>query len=145
MWRSIIIAISVVTAILLATEAAAQTAPAIPRNAKVFIAPMNGFETYLKDAIVSKKVPVQVVDQRDQADFEILGKSESQKASTAKKVIMWDWRSAEEASINVVDLKSSEVAFAYSFHQQSSNHGKRSSAEACAKHLKEKILKDTKE
>jgi hypothetical protein len=145
MWRSIFIAVCIVTAILLSGEVAAQTPPPIPRNAKVFIAPMNGFETYLRDAIAAKKVPVQVVDQRDQADFEILGKSESQKASTAKKVIMWDWRSAEEASINVVNLRTSEVAFAYSFHQQSSNHGKRSSAEACAKHLKENILKDSKE
>lgn len=145
MWRSILIAVSVITAILLVTEVAAQTPPAIPRDAKVFISPMNGFETFLRDAIVSKKVPVQLVDQRDQADFEILGKSESQKASTAKKVIMWDWRSTEEASINVVNLKTSEVAFAYSYHQTSSYHGKHSSAEACAKHLKEKILQGSKE
>jgi len=145
MWRHLfLILIAIALVLFLATEAAAQTAAPIPRDAKVFIAPMNGFETYLKDAIAKKKVPVQVVDQRDQADFEIIGKSESQKASTAKKVIMWDWRSTEEASINLVNLKTSEVAFAYSYHNQSSNHGRQTSAEACAKHLKEKIEQSTK-
>jgi hypothetical protein len=140
MWRVLILIISIATIVLFAVDVAAQVPSSIPRNSKFFIAPMeNGFDTFLKDALAEKKVPVQVVDQRDQADFEIIGQSESQKASTAKKVIMWDWRSKEEASINVVNLKTSEVAFAYSVHQQSSYHGKRSSAESCAKHLKEKI------
>jgi hypothetical protein len=140
MWRHLLlITVAVAIVVCAAAEAAAQTAATIPRDAKIFIAPMNGFETFLKDAIAKKKVPVQVVDQRDQADFEIVGKSESQKAGTAKKIVMWDWRSTEEASINVVNLKTSEVAFAYSYHNRSSNHGKQTSAEACAKHLKEKI------
>jgi len=80
-----------------------------------------------------------IVEQRDQADFEISGSAESQKASTAKKVIMLDWHSTEQASVRVTDLKSSEVVFAYSVHKASSAHGKQSSAEACAKHLKEVI------
>lgn len=139
MLRYTIIIASLVVLILLSAGTAAQTLNAIPLNSKVYIAPMDGFETYLKAAIAKKHVPLQVVEQREQADFEILGKSDSQRASTAKKVLMWDWRSTEEASINVVNLKTSEVAFAYSFHQQSSNHGKQSSAEACAKHLKNKL------
>jgi curli biogenesis system outer membrane secretion channel CsgG len=52
---------------------------------------------------------------------------------------MWDWRSNEQASIQIVNLKTSEVVFAYSVNKVSSAHGKKSSAEACAKHLKEKI------
>lgn len=112
----------------------------IPPAAKVFIAPMeNGFDNNLKAALQAKKVPVVVVDDKAQADFEISGHSESQKASTAKKVIFLDWRSNEQASIQVVNLKSSEVVFAYSANKISSAHGKKSSAEACAKHLKEKI------
>lgn len=143
MWRGLIMILSIAAMVFIAADVAAQSTTVIPRNAKVFIAPMeNGFDTFLKDALNAKKVPVQIVDQRDQADFEIIGKSDSQKASTAKKVIMWDWRSNEEASINVVNLRTSEVAFAYSVHQQSSYHGKRSSAESCAKHLKEKIEKE---
>jgi len=111
----------------------------IPAGSKVFIAPMGGFETYLKSALEKKKVPLAVVGQRDQAQFEITGAAESQKASTAKKVIMLDWHSTEEASIKVTDLRSSVVVFAYSVHKPSSAHGRQSSAEACAKHLKAKI------
>ena len=112
----------------------------IPEGSKVFISPMDdGFQEYLKAALKSKKVPVVIVEDKASADFEISGHSETQKASTAKKVIMWDWRSNEQASIQVTNLKTSEVAFAYSVNKVSSAHGKKSSAEACAKHLKEKI------
>lgn len=112
----------------------------IPAGSKVFIAPMeDGFHDYLKAALQAKKVPVVVVDDKASADFEISGHSETQKASTAKKVVMWDWRSNEQATIQVANLKSSEIAFAYSVNKVSSAHGKKSSAEACAKHLKEKI------
>ena len=112
----------------------------IPPNAKVFVSPMSdGFDEFLKAAIEKKKVPLQIVADKDQADFQITGQSETQKASTAKKVIMWDWRSNEQASIQVSNLKTSEVVFAYSVNKVSSAHGKKSSAEACAKHLKDKI------
>ena len=112
----------------------------IPSGAKLFIAPMpDSFDEFLKSAIVSKKVPVEIVTEKEKADFQITGQAESQKASTAKKVIMWDWRSNEQASIQVSNLSSGEVVFAYSVNKTSSAHGKKSSAEACAKHLKEKI------
>ncbi len=52
-------------------------------------------------------MPVEIVADKDQADFQITGQAETQKASTAKKVIMWDWRSNEQASIQVTNLKSS--------------------------------------
>jgi hypothetical protein len=119
---------------------AAMGAPkAIPEGAKVFVAPMNGYETYIKAAIEKKKLPVVVVEQREQADFEISGSADSQKAGTAKKVLMLDWHSTEQASVRVTNLKSSEVVFAYSVHKASSAHGKQSSAEACAKHIKDAI------
>lgn len=111
----------------------------IPAGAKVFITPMGGFETYFKAALQKKKVPLVVVDNPEAADFEISGGSDSHKASTAKKVILLDWRSTEQASIKVTNIKSSEVVFAYSVHKSSSARGKRSSAEACAKHLKDAI------
>lgn len=112
----------------------------VPAGAKVFIAPMeNGFDDYLRAALQAKKVPLLVVENKDSADFEISGHSDTQKASTAKKVIRLDWHSDEQASIQVVNRKTSEVAFAYSVNKPSSAHGKKSTAEACAKHLKEKI------
>src|SRR5260370_10957803 len=118
--------------------------PTIQQGAKVFIAPMSGFETYIKAAIQKKNLPLAIVEKRDQADFEISGSADSQKASTAKKVIMLDWHSTEQASVRVTDLKSSEVVFAYSVHKASSAHGKQSSAEACAKHLKDVIKTSNK-
>ena len=111
----------------------------IPRGAKIFIAPMpDGFHDYLKAALEKKKVPVAVVEDKSKAEFEITGQSDTQKASTAKKVIMWNWRSNEEASIQVNNLETSATVFAYSVNKISSAHGKQSTAEACAKHLKEK-------
>jgi hypothetical protein len=112
----------------------------IPSGAKVFIAPMpNGFDTYLKAAIEKKKLPVVVVADKSTAQFEIAGTSESQKAGAAKIILMGNWHSTEDASIQVANLASGEVVFAYSVHEQSSNRGRQSAAESCAKHLKEKI------
>lgn len=124
----------------LAGEKNAPPSQKIPKGAKVFVAPITGgYDTYLKDAIAKKKVPVEIVANRDQADYEITGTSESQKASTAKKVILGNWHSREEASITLSNIKSAEVVWAYSVHQEASTHGQRSSAESCAKHLKEAI------
>ena len=118
---------------------AAQNSKSIPAGSKVYIAPMDGFETFLKAALEKKEVPLVVVEDKDKADFEITGASNSQKASTAKKILKLSWRSREEASINVANIKTGEIVFAYSAHKENSAHGKKSSAEACAKHLKEKV------
>ena len=124
-----------------ATEAAtADASTMIPSGAKIFIAPMpDSFEDYMKKAIEEKKVPVTVVDSRDQADFELSGTSETHKAGAAKVIVMGSWHSKESASIKVENIKSGVVAFAYSYNNSNSAHGKKSSAESCAKHLKEKI------
>ena len=111
----------------------------IPPQSKLYIAPMDGFETDLQAAIEAKHVPVQLVAARDQADFEIKGTAESQKAGAAKKIIMGSWHSKEEASIQVFEVKTSEMVYAYSYHNDNSMHGKKSAAEAIAKHLKEKV------
>ena len=111
----------------------------IPAHSKVFIAPMDGFEQDLKTAIEKKKLPVEIVSDRDKADFEITGTSETDKAGKAKKIIRFDWHSNEQASITVTDIKAGTVVYAYSVNKQSSAHGKRSTAEACAKHLKDQI------
>jgi hypothetical protein len=147
---------SAVSMVLLFTVATVCTARAgeknappsqkIPKGAKIFIAPIaNGYETFLKDAMATKKVPVEIVANRDQADYEITGVAESQKAGAAKIIIMGNWHSREEASITLANLKSGEVVWAYSVHQEGSTHGKRSSAESCAKHLKEAIEKQEKQ
>ncbi len=133
--------LSLLLLILAAASGLAQDATkAIPAGSKVFINPMNDeFETYLMKALETKKVPVEVVTEKEKADFEITGTSESKKAGAAKIIIMGSWRSREQASITVTNLKSGEAVWAYSVNKSDSAHGKRSTAEACAKHLKEKI------
>jgi hypothetical protein len=135
-------------AIAFATVALAAYSPvqapqtALHRGAKVFIAPMSdGFDAYIKNALIAKQVPVQVVASHDEAELEIKGTSETQKASAAKKIFTGSWHSDEQASINVTDLKTGEIVYAYSANKRNSAHGKQTSAEACAKHLKEVIEK----
>ncbi len=111
-------------------------------GAKVFVAAMaDGFDNYLKAALEKKKVPLTIVNSKDEADFQITGTSETQKAGTAKKLLRLDWHSDEQASVSIANLKSGEIVFAYSANKQSSAHGKQSTAEACAKHIKDELNK----
>jgi len=122
------------------TQAKAEESTVIPSGAKVFVAPMpDGFDESMKSAILKKQVPVTLVEKRDEAEFEITGYSETQKAGTAKILITGSWHSQETASVKVANLKSGVVVFAYSYHTANSAHGKKTSSEACAKHLKTKI------
>ena len=105
----------------------------------MFVAPMGRFEDPLKKAITDKKVALQIVEQREQAEYEITGTAESREAGTAKRVILGSWHSDEDASIKVANLKSGEIICAYAVPKQDSAHGQRSTAEACAKHLKDYI------
>lgn len=135
-----------ITAICVAL-ALAVSSPAsdLKPGSKVFLNDMpDGFHTYLKAAIAKKEVPVVVVDSRDQAEFEIKGSSETHKAGAAKKIIMGSWHSDEQASISVTSISSGEIVYAYSANKKNSAHGKQSSAEACAKNLKQAIEKGTK-
>jgi hypothetical protein len=124
--------------------AVAPTAAAdkLTAGAKVFVHPMtDGFDTYFKAALEKKKVPIKIVGSREEADYEIKGSSETQKAGAAKKIMLGSWHSDEQASISVAGIKSGEIVFAYSANKKNSAHGKQTSAEACAKHLKEAIEK----
>ena len=80
----------------------------IPAGSRVYLTPMEGFETYLKEAIAKKKVPIEVVGDKEKADYEISGVSESKKAGAAKIVIMGSWHSREEASARVTNIKTGE-------------------------------------
>ena len=114
----------------------------LKEGARVFLNPMpDGFDTYLRAAFEKKKVPLTIVASKDDADFEMTGTSETQKAGTAKKVIMLNWHSDEEASVSITSRKTGEVVFAYSVNKPSSAHGKQSTAEACAVHIKDELKK----
>ena len=117
-----------------------QSTRRIERNSKFYVTPIEGgFDTYLVAAIVKKQVPITVVTDRSKADYEISGISDSEKAGWAKMLFLSSQQSREEASIKVVYIKSGEVVYGYNVHKGNSYRGKQSAAEACAKHLKERI------
>ena len=125
----------------------------IPRDSKVYIAafksedaekPVKGFETYMAAALRKKNVPLIMVTDRSQADFEIVGTADKKGAGLAKKLLLGDWRATTSASISVVNLKTGVVAYADASHRSSANKGLRSSAEKLAKYLKKKMEDDEK-
>jgi len=123
----------------------------IPRNSKVFIGNFytegdndnRGFQSYLAAALRKKEVPLLIVTNRDEADFEISGTSERKKAGWAKTIFGSGMDSAS-ASITVTNLHTGVVAYADSSHRNDAARGQRSTAEKLAKYLKKKIEDDEK-
>jgi len=113
----------------------------IPPLSKVYLAPMGGFENYFATALRKKKVPLIIVANREQADFEVVGTSETKKAGWAK-TIFGSGLSEETASISVINLRTGVVVFADSSHRGDALRGKRSTAEKLAKYLGIKIKED---
>ena len=125
----------------------------IPRNSKVYIAPfksedsehpVEGFEDYMAAAMRKKKVPLIIVNDRLQADFEIVGTADKKGAGFAKKFLLGDFRKTTSAAFTITNLHTSVVAYADASHRSSANKGLRSSAEKLAKYLKRKIEDDEK-
>ena len=113
----------------------------IPKNSRVYLAPMDGFEQYLAAAFRKKSVPLLIVTERAAADFEITGTHERKDAGWAKTIFLGG-KPAASASIQVVNLKTKVVVYADSSHRDSANRGERSTAEKLAKYLKRKMEKD---
>jgi len=111
----------------------------IPAGAKVYIAPLNGYESFLVAAIVKKETPVVVVNSPEKADYQITGVSESVQAGWAKMLFLGSQQSNEQASIVMTNLKTGVAVWGYNVNKTNSYKGKQSSSEACAKHLKARI------
>jgi len=120
-------------------EAVAQVV--VPAPNTVFIAPMDGFETYLSAAFVKKQVPLTVVGDEAHAAYVIRGTSEEKKAGWAKMAFTGSIHSDDAASIQMIDQKTDAVVFAYAVNKKNTWHGEQTTAEACAKHLKEQLEK----
>jgi hypothetical protein len=113
----------------------------IPSGARVYVAPIvNGFDNYIIAGLQQKKVPVVVVADRSKAEFEVTGVAETDKAGWAKMLFLGSQQTNETASVKMVNLKTGAVVFAYSVNKANSVRGKQSAGEACAKHIKEKII-----
>ena len=126
----------------------------IPRNSKIYIAPImpeepnnlkaEGFEHYLAAALRKKNVPLLIVADRSMADFIIQGTANQKDPGWAKKIILTDFKKSTSASITVTNLRTGVIAYADSSDRSSANRGLRSSAEKLAKYLKRKIENDEK-
>ncbi|MBV8846402.1 MAG: hypothetical protein JO307_26655 [Bryobacterales bacterium] len=125
--------------LLLAGSAGAGDSGSIPSGAKIYVDSMDGFGSYVIAALGKKKVPVVVVVDKEKAEFVIAGNQESQKAGWAKILLTRSAQSTEEASINVTNIATGEIVFAYNVNKGSAVRGKQSAAEACAKHLKDAV------
>lgn len=116
------------------------TNESLPTGARIFVAPMpNGFETYIVVGLEKKKVPVVAFTDRDKAEYELSGVSNTDKAGWAKMLFLGSQQTNEAASIKIVNLKTGNVVFAYSVNKTNSVRGKQSAGEAVAKHINEKI------
>jgi hypothetical protein len=109
-------------------------------GSRVFIEPMGGFETYLSAAILKKKVPLIVTDDRDKADFIMTGTSHLERASWAKTIFISGAPQAG-ASIAIKDAHTGDLVFAYSVDKYNAARADQSTAEACAKHMKDAMGK----
>ena len=118
----------------------------IPGGSRVYVADINGlpgFENNLVAAFQKKRVNLIVVADRSQADFEINGFAENQKAEWAK-IIFGSGRPESEASIQMVNLRSGVVAFAVASYKVDSYNGNKSTAEHLAKNVRQKMERDNK-
>jgi hypothetical protein len=118
----------------------------IPSGSKVYVADVDGlpgFENNLVAAFQKKRVNLIVVADRSQADFEINGFAENQKAGWAK-IIFGSGRPESEASIQMVNLRTGVVAFAVASYKVDSYNGNKSTAEHLAKNVRQKMERDDK-
>jgi hypothetical protein len=127
-------------ALLAATNTTIIGVEPLTTNAKTYVNNMGGFGSYLAAAFREKGVPITVVMDRRQADFEVIGTSESKNPNWAEVIFLKRGRSSESATISVVNLRTAEVVFAYAYNGQAFN-GKQSAAESCAQHLRDAIVK----
>jgi len=126
------------------TVPSAVPAPAdtrIPRNSRVYIEYMDGFETYLAAAIRKKEVPIVMVTDPALADFIISGNHET---NNDPAFFTGDLHPTASATMQVVNVKTRVIIYADSSHRLIASRGERSTAEKLAKYLKKKIVDDEK-
>jgi PDZ domain len=129
------------TFIVLTLPVAAFAQKSIPEGSRVYVAPMGGFETYFIAALNHKKVPVVIVGTRSTADFVVSGGAETEQANWMRIWVSGNWRSDEKASIVVKNLHSDVIVYAYEVNKWAAWNGAQSAAEACAKHMKNSIVR----
>jgi hypothetical protein len=113
----------------------------INAGSTVFIEPMDGFENYVAAAMRKKDVPLMPIADESKANYIIKGTSEEKKAGWAKMAFAGQIHSDDAASVQMIDRRTGAIVFAYAVNKKNTLHGQQTTAEACAKHLKEQIEK----
>ena len=102
---------------------------------------MDGFETYVVAALQTKKIPLLIVSNREQADFEIKGSVDKQKAGWAKTIFVSP-NPEIDATMQVINIKTGVVVFSNSSNKSAARRGRKGSAEHLAKNLAKKMQDD---
>src|SRR5437762_216208 len=111
--------------VCLVTAAPLAAIEPVSPSVNVYIDSMGGFGSFLTAAFQVKAVPMMVVADRRQADFEIAGTSESKDPGLGHAILL-EGGSKEGASVSLVNLKNGQVAFAYAYNRSYAFFGKRS-------------------
>jgi len=109
-------------------------------RATVYIEPLDGLDIRLRAALLAKHVPVNVVADRDKADFVIAGTWHEGDPSW-EKVLGYRGHTDDSAAAELVEVSSSHVIYAYAVNKKSTWHGEQTVADAFAKHL-DRWIKD---
>jgi hypothetical protein len=111
-------------------------------NPRIYIAPSDGFESYLAAAFTKKHVPAQIVQDKDDVKYilsspPVQEKPESAGGKIARCLFAYcaGIEGSQTASVSLTDTRTNVVVWAYNVRKQGSKNYQ-SSAEACAKHLK---------
>jgi hypothetical protein len=116
---------------------------------RVYVQPQEGFESYLSAAIVKKKVPVVVTQNKDDAWFILTSVVAAKEESTGSKIARClfayciGMEGNQTVTVQLVNIETQEVAWAYNVKKGSAK-AYQSTAEAVAKHLNEFIKKSPK-
>lgn len=113
----------------------------------VYVVPNDGFETSVIAALEKKHVPVEIVTDKDRADY-VLTTTDVQihKESGAGKIARCVFaycagiEDSGNVSVQLVDTHSKTVAWGYNVSKQRASKNRQSMAEAIAKHLKSEFL-----
>lgn len=118
----------------------ANTIKKIPKGSTIFVDADKGFDTYLAAALQKKSVAVKMVAEKEKADYILTGSSLHEDKNWASKIFLGH-RDTSEATVEMIEVKSGEIVWAYAVHKKNSARGNQSTAEACAKHLRDAIAK----
>ena len=121
---------------------AAPSAPVFAPGAKLFIAPMDGFEQTLAQSILKKKVPVVLVKETAKADFVMSGSAHVKKRGF---ISGWVLDTGGKGYVSITDARTGSVVFTHKFKRADSNLTEywiyQGWADTCASDLKKTMKK----